>query len=75
MWTTAAPPTSAPPTSGAAEVDLFGSASDPFSVNALALVPTTTATSVADAFTDSNPSGQTFVAASSASVSSSQVRF
>ncbi|XP_024983253.1 clathrin interactor EPSIN 2-like [Cynara cardunculus var. scolymus] len=61
----------APPTSGVAEMDLFGSPSDSFSVNALALVPTT-ATSEADSFTNSNPPGQTFVAASSSSISSSQ---
>ncbi|KAI3511647.1 hypothetical protein L1887_18804 [Cichorium endivia] len=53
----------APPVTGGADVDLFG---DPFSLNPLALVPVTTATS------DANPSGQTFVAASAAPAAASQ---
>lgn len=62
----------APPTSGGTETDLFGSSSDPFSLNELALVPVTVATSEPEASTNSNPPGQTFVAASSAPSGSSQ---
>ncbi|KAI3683438.1 hypothetical protein L1987_83941 [Smallanthus sonchifolius] len=51
----------APPTSGSTETDLFGSTSDPFSLNSLALVPVTIPSSEPDA------PAQTFVAASSAS--------
>ncbi|KAL8204670.1 hypothetical protein R6Q57_010293 [Mikania cordata] len=51
----------APPTSGSTGTDLFGSPSDPFSLNSLALVPVTVPTSEPDA------PGQTFVAAPSAS--------
>ncbi|KAI3743160.1 hypothetical protein L1987_60865 [Smallanthus sonchifolius] len=57
----------APTTSGGTETDLFGSSSDPFSLNSLALVPVTIPASEADALTNSNPPGQTFVASSSAS--------
>ncbi|KAJ0810450.1 putative ENTH domain-containing protein [Helianthus annuus] len=59
-----------PPTSGNTETDLFGSSSDPFSLNslALALVPVTTPTSEPDAPGQS----QTFVAASSASTGPTQ---
>lgn len=62
----------APPTSGGTETDLFGSSSDPFSLNELAIVPVTAATSEPDTFTNSNPAGQTFVAASSAPGGTSQ---
>ncbi|XP_071717682.1 clathrin interactor EPSIN 2-like isoform X2 [Rutidosis leptorrhynchoides] len=55
-----------PPTSGGSETNLFGSSSDPFSLNELAIVPVTVATSEPDTFTNSNPAGPTFVAASSA---------
>ncbi|KAJ0502731.1 putative ENTH domain-containing protein [Helianthus annuus] len=59
----------APPTSGGTETDLFGTSSDPFSLNSLALVPATIPASEVNAFTNSNPTGQsqTFVASSSAS--------
>ena len=61
----AAPPAPAPagaPTP-APEIDLFGSLSDSFSSDALALVPSTSATSEPYAPTNSNP-GQAFMAAS-----------
>ncbi|KAJ0876488.1 putative ENTH domain-containing protein [Helianthus annuus] len=59
----------APPTSGGTETDLFGTSSDPFSLNSLALVPATIPASEVNDFTNSNPTGQsqTFVASSSAS--------
>nr|XP_043609236.1 clathrin interactor EPSIN 2-like [Erigeron canadensis] len=56
---------SAPPTSGGTETDLFGSSSDPFSLNELALVPVSVATSEPDTFTNSNSPSQAFVAAAS----------
>ncbi|XP_071688166.1 clathrin interactor EPSIN 2-like [Rutidosis leptorrhynchoides] len=62
----------APPTSGGSETNLFGSSSDPFSLNELAIVPVTTTTSEPDTFTNSNPAGPTFVAASSAPGGTSQ---
>ncbi|KAJ0612370.1 putative ENTH domain-containing protein [Helianthus annuus] len=60
----------APPPSGNTETDLFGSSSDPFSLNslALALVPVTTPISEPDAPGQS----QTFVTASSASTGPTQ---
>ncbi|KAI7728677.1 hypothetical protein M8C21_009675 [Ambrosia artemisiifolia] len=45
-------PAAAPPTSGSTETDLFGSSSDPFSLDSLALVPVTAPTSEPDPFDD-----------------------
>lgn len=57
----------APATSSNAEMDLFGSLSDSFPSNSLAIVPTTSATttSEADAYSHAAPA-TTFVAAASA---------
>ncbi|KAK1426344.1 hypothetical protein QVD17_15015 [Tagetes erecta] len=59
-------PAALPPTSVGPETDLFGSSSDPFSLNSLALVPVADPASEADAFTNSNQPSQTFLASSSA---------
>ncbi|XP_040999598.1 clathrin interactor EPSIN 2-like isoform X2 [Juglans microcarpa x Juglans regia] len=61
------PVSAAPATSNNAEMDLFGSLSDSFPSNSLAIVPTTSATttSEADAYSHAAPA-TTFVAAASA---------